>query len=117
MNNRKLCPTCNQRPVAINCIKEGHTYYRRVCDVCARSGKKLKPKPPSWAQSGYTKKPQCERCGFKAKYPAEQLGVFYVDGNLKNNNWLNLKTVCLNCQQEIYKSKLPWKPAPIVPDF
>ena len=42
---------------------------------------------------------------------------FYVDGNLKNNNWLNLKTICLNCAQEVYRSKLPWKPAPIVPDF
>jgi hypothetical protein len=117
MSPRKLCPTCNQRPVAINCVKNEKTYYRKVCDICSRIGKKLKPKPPSWAQSGYTKKVQCERCGFKAKYVPDQLGVFYVDGNLKNNNWLNLKTVCLNCQQEIYKSKLPWKPAPIVPDF
>jgi hypothetical protein len=113
---RNLCPTCNQRPVAVNYIREGVTHYRRMCDVCARLGKKIKPKPPAWFVSGYRKKPQCERCSFKFKHP-EQSGVFYTDGNLKNNNWINLKTICLNCQQEVYKSRLPWKQGPLVPDF
>jgi hypothetical protein len=116
MKIRPLCPSCSQRPVAVNCIKNGITYYRKVCDRCSRRGFKIKPKPPEWAKSGYKKKPQCERCGFKMKYP-DQSNVFYVDGNLKNNNWLNLKTVCLNCQQEVYKSRVSWKAGPIVPDF
>ena len=112
---RKVCPACNQRPVAINYIKEDITHYRSVCDVCARAGRKDK-KIPAWYKSGYRKKPSCEKCGFKFKF-AEQSGVFYVDGNLKNNNHFNLKTVCLNCVQEVHKSRLPWKPAPLVPDF
>ena len=102
--------------MAINCVKNGKTYYRKVCDHCSRAGAKVKKRPPEWARSGYKKKPACERCGFKLKYP-EQSNVFYVDGNLKNNNHFNLKTVCLNCQPEVYKSRLAWKPAPVEPDF
>lgn len=113
---RPLCPTCNTRPVAINCHRGEKVYYRKICDVCSRSGRKIK-KVPLWAKSGYTKKPQCDKCGFKFKFPVEQSAVFYVDGNLKNNNWLNLKTLCLNCVQEVHKSRVPWKPAEIVPDF
>ena len=55
-------------------------------------------------------------CNFKAK-TLKQLFVYYVDGNLRNNNWLNLKTVCANCRIEIAGTRLPWKAAPIVPDF
>jgi DnaJ-class molecular chaperone len=116
MATRKLCPACNHRPVGINYIKEGVTHYRSVCDTCNRKGKKIKPRPPAWVQSGYRKKPHCEKCGFKSKIP-EQMSVFHVDGNLKNNNWVNLKSICLNCQQEIFQSRLGWKPSPIVPDF
>ena len=115
MLKRDLCPICRRAPVAVNYVKEGITHYRNSCSGCARKGRKFK-ETPSWAKSGYVKKPQCERCGFNFKL-AEQSNVFYVDGNLKNNNWLNLKTVCLNCQQEVYKSRLPWKAAPLVPDF
>jgi hypothetical protein len=102
--------------VAINYRRGDITHYRSQCDICIRLGKKLRPKNPGWLRSGYTKKQACEKCGFKAKYP-EQLGVFYIDGNLKNNNWLNLKTVCLNCRQEVHKSRLPWRESPLKPDF
>lgn len=116
MDHRPMCPTCNARLVAINCKKNDITYYRKQCDSCLRKGKKLKPKPPAWALSGYKKKPHCEKCGFVAKHQ-EQLQVFYVDGKLNNNNWANLKTICANCAVEVNKSKLPWKPGPILPDF
>lgn len=116
MISRPLCPICNQRPVAINYYKNNNVHYRTKCDNCSRKRKKLKPKLPSWVRSGYKKKPHCDKCGFKAKLP-EQLGVFYVDGNLKNTTWSNLKTICLNCQQEIFKSNLPWLTDPIQPDF
>ena len=116
MDSRKLCPRCQQRPVAINYRRGDVVHYRSICDVCNRAKSKLRFRPPSWLKTGYEKKPQCERCGFRAKIP-EQLIVFYADGNLKNNAWVNLKTICLNCQQEIFKSKLSWKPEPLVPDF
>jgi hypothetical protein len=122
LNNkpRPLCPFCGKRPVAINRYSNNNVYYRKICDSCARAraaGKILKPQPPAWVKSGYKKKPNCEKCGFVAKYPEDQMRVFYLDGDLKNNSWSNLRTICLNCQQEITKSKLTWKPADLVPDF
>jgi hypothetical protein len=116
MEQRPICPTCNTRPVAVNYIKEGVTHYRKQCDSCLRKGKKLKPKRPAWALSGYKKKPQCEKCGFSAKHP-DQLQVFHLDGKLNNTNWTNLKTICANCAIEVSKSKLPWKTSTILPDF
>lgn len=118
MLNRKICPVCTKNPTAVNYKdKNGNVHYRSMCSACIHAGKKIKPPVPAWYKTGYRKKPCCEKCGFKAKYPEEQLRVFYLDGNLKNNSWSNLKTICLNCQQEIYKIRLPWKPADIVPDF
>ena len=115
MSERKLCPICHQRPVAINRHVAERVYYRKVCDVCSRLGKKIRPDNPAWLKSGYAKKDRCEKCGFKAKHP-EQLGVFYIDGNLKNNNWANLRTVCLNCQIDVRKTNLPWRASPLLPD-
>ena len=113
---RKICTACNQRPVAVNYVKEGVTHYRKICDTCGRAGKK-NMEVPAWAKAGYRKKPQCEKCGFKFKFPVEQSAVYYLDGNLKNNNHFNLKTVCLNCVQEVSRSRLPWRASPLVPDF
>ena len=117
MEDRKLCPICTQRPLAVNYKREDRTYYRAVCSYCSRAGKKAKHLPPLWYKSGYRKKPQCERCGFKAELPEQQLMVYHVDGDLRNNDRVNLKTVCLNCRPMVSKSRLPWKPADLVPDF
>ena len=116
MLERNLCPICRNNPVAVNYIRDGVRHYRNSCSACARKGRKLKKEPPAWHRAGYKKKPACERCGFKFKLP-DQSNVFYVDGNLKNNNDFNLKTVCLNCTQEVYKSRVSWKASPLVPDF
>lgn len=116
MLNRNLCPVCHVTPVAVNYIRDGVRHYRNTCAGCSRKGRSTKKEPLAWQKAGYKKKTVCEKCGFKAKLP-EQLNVFYIDGNLKNTNHFNLKTVCLNCQPEIYKSRLAWKPSPILPDF
>ena len=113
---RKLCPICNERPVAINCHKNDKIYYRKICDHCNRLGKKIKV-VPTWYKSGYRKKPVCERCGFRAKYPEKQMSVFYADGNMKNNTSLNLKCVCLNCRVELAQGNSLWRAAPLTPDF
>lgn len=114
---RKLCPICNSHPAAINYIKDGRTYYRSMCTPCIHKKRKIKPAAPSWFKTGYRKKDKCEKCNFKAKYPEAQLGVFYLDGDLRNNVWTNLKTICLNCQQEVHRSRLPWVQSDLVPDF
>ena len=117
MEERGLCPICTQRPVAINYIRGTKTHYRRVCSICSHRGKKLKPQPPLWYQTGYRKKPTCDRCGFKAELVDDQMMVWHVDGDLRNNDRSNLKTVCLNCRPLVLKSRLPWKPAVLVTDF
>ena len=117
MSTRKICPTCNTNPVAINYVRKEKVYYRRLCLPCIRKGRRIKPTPPAWYRAGYRKKDCCEKCGVKAKYPADQLRVFYVDGNMKNVDWSNFRTVCLLCQIDIQNSTLPWRPAGIVPDF
>lgn len=115
MLKRDLCPVCHENLVAVNYVKDGVRHYRNSCSSCLRKGRKVKV-VPLWAKAGYKKKERCEVCNFKAK-TLKQLFVYYVDGNLKNSNWLNLKTVCANCQIELIGTKVPWKPAPIVPDF
>lgn len=117
MLKRDLCPICQQNLVAVNYIHGDVVHYRNSCNSCIRKGRKLKAQTPLWAKSGYKKKERCEMCNFKAKLPAKQLFVYHVDGNLKNTNSFNLKTVCANCRIELIGSNLPWKPAPIVPDF
>jgi hypothetical protein len=42
--------------------------------------------------------------------------VLHVDGNLNNADVRNLKTVCLNCVEEIKRSDLPWKKGDLEPD-
>lgn len=116
MTTRKTCPACHQAPVAINCYKKGKVYYRDRCDKCIRAGKKAKPPIPLWVRSGYKKKTRCEKCGFVFKFP-EQANVVYLDGNDENTNWSNLRTICSNCEIEVYHSNLPWKSSTIQADF
>ena len=114
---RPQCPICNKRSVAINYIKLGNAHYRSMCDCCARKKAELPlSRPPAWVLSGYKKKPQCERCGFRAKHE-EQLNVFHINGNTQDASWTNLKTVCRNCQIDIQKSKMRWAPGRLQPDL
>jgi hypothetical protein len=109
---RKNCSKCGDRPVAVNYHKEGKTYYRSVCDHCARgynSGHSL------WQRSGYKKKPHCDKCGFKSNH-TEIFEVIFVDDNPNNIRPNNLKTVCANCRQILAKEGR-WKQGDLRPDF
>ena len=114
---RPLCTHCKTRPQAFNYRRKGKVYYRTKCDQCIKldrgdnTGKKQ-----SWEKSGYRKKHICEKCGFKSKHPA-QMDVYHVDGNLKNNNFSNLKTICANCSRFKSTEELGWKQGSIVPDL
>jgi hypothetical protein len=115
---RPICPSCtNNRPVAVNCYRNGRVYYRRQCDSCLRAGRTAKLSPPAWYKRGYRKKPACEVCGFIARLPDLQLLVFHVDGDLRNTDTTNLKTVCLNCHPVLRQRRVSWKPAGVQPDF
>lgn len=112
---RSLCYACHQRPVAINYTNNGITHYRTRCDACLKKRKNPKPFVPRWKSAGFEKKLKCDRCGFRARYSAQIL-VYHVDGRLDNNNVKNLRCVCRNCEVEIARSDLPWRPGDLEPD-
>lgn len=91
---RDLCEKCHKNCKAINYIKNGKTFYRRLCDACIVE--KKKNVKPQWQQDGYKKKFKCEGCGFIAKF-SEQLDV--IDYNKA------YRTVCLNCKVVFDKEK------------
>ena len=116
MEYRKICEICGKKPVAVNYKMHGKIYYRSKCDTCCRKKRNLPAQKPRWMLDGYKKKPHCEKCGFKAKLK-EQLFVYYVDGNFNNNNQLNLRTICANCQYEVAREGLGWRQGDLVPDY
>lgn len=54
-------------------------------------------------------------CGFKAQDPL-QLDVMFVDGDLRNTAYTNLKTVCANCQRLGSVRRLGWRMGDLVAD-
>lgn len=112
---RPLCSSCKGNPAAVNYHLGNKTYYRRICSGCARK-KKPGREMPGWTKSGYKKKLTCERCNFTAKSP-QQIFVYYIDGNLKNNTWINLRCVCANCRIEINITKTTWRESSLIADY
>ena len=113
---RPLCKACNRNLAAVNCYQNGRVYYRSRCNACIRRSKKLTKQLTRWEQSGYKKKPACDKCGFRARHAA-QLTVYHVNGNLNDCDVRNLRTVCLNCAVEVTKSDLPWRRGDLEADF
>jgi hypothetical protein len=113
---RPICQSCKQRARAVAYHKYDRVYYRSMCTTCIKKNKKLKPPAPRWQSAGYKKKPACDRCGFRARYSA-QLLVYHVDSNLNNTDVRNLKTVCLNCVEEVRRSDSPWRRGDLEPDI
>jgi hypothetical protein len=112
---RPLCVVCKGNFAAVNYKTGNKTYYRKICAGCSRKNKHTK-EVPGWTKTGYKKKLVCERCNFSAK-TAAQIFVFYIDGNLKNNNWLNLRSVCANCRIELNLTKTTWRESPLIADY
>ena len=108
MLKRPICAQCNKNYSAVNYIRNGKTYYRRICDSCGKTKAKKKPRVLLWEKAGYKKKHQCDLCGFKALYPS-QLTVFHIDGNLENVALTNLRTICLNCVEVVKRKEITWK--------
>ena len=110
---RPLCK-CGQRPAAVNYKKGKKTYYRKLCERCLRNG--INHGIPKWKQAGYEQKNTCDKCGYKSKHK-EQFSVYYIDGDLNNVRYSNLKTICSNCSKILYKEGVRWKQGELVPDF
>lgn len=110
---RPLCK-CGFRPKAINYIKDGRIYYRKLCNVCSSQG--VYHGIPRWYRSGYRQKNICDKCGFKSQHK-EVFAVFHVDGDMNNCRASNLKTVCSNCQRVLHKEGVVWKQGDLTPDL
>ena len=118
MNNpvRPLCTNCKTKPRAVAYKKNNKTYWRKLCDTCNRTKSKKKVGGITPLQrSGYVKANKCELCGFRAQNQI-QLDVLFVDGNLRNTNPNNLKTVCANCQRLSGVRRLGWRMGDLVAD-
>ena len=113
---RPLCVECKSKPRAYAYKKGNKIYWRKLCDACNRKKSKKKIGGITALQrSGYKKKQKCELCGFRAE-DRLQLDVLFVDGNLRNTNNTNLKTVCANCQRLTSVKRLGWKIGDLVAD-
>ena len=113
---RPLCVNCKSKPRAYAYKKGNKIYWRKLCDACNRKKSKKKIGGITALQrSGYRKKSKCELCGFKAQTQL-QLDVLFIDGNLRNTNNINLKTVCANCQRLSSIKRLGWKIGDLVAD-
>ena len=113
---RPLCSSCKIKPRAFNYRRKGKVYYRTKCDQCIKEDKGLNTgKKQTWEKTAYRKKHICEKCGFKSKHPA-QMDVYHVDGNLKNCEWSNLKTICANCSRIKSMEEVGWKQGDLLPD-
>ena len=112
---RPICNVCNQRMVAVNYRKDDVVHYRSRCDRCIKQKKKIRPPDALWKKAGYKKKPTCDRCGFKPKLTSQTL-VYHMDGNMRNVALNNLRTVCLNCVEEVKRLDVPWVPNPLQAD-
>lgn len=109
---RPLCK-CGFRPKAVNYKKNGKTFYRSRCDICAKEG--LFSRIPRWRRAGYKIKNQCEKCGHRSPHP-EVFRVFHIDGNLDNCRPNNLKTICCNCAQILGREGITWRQGDLVAD-
>jgi hypothetical protein len=112
---RPICTSCNQRVRAVAYRQNNKVQYRRLCEWCIKRKRKEKPPVPRWQSAGYKKKPQCDRCGFKAKF-SSQLLVYHIDGKLTNVGLNNLRTVCLNCVEEVKRLAVAWKESDLQAD-
>lgn len=112
---RPLCKACERRLAAVNCHRNGKIYYRSRCDSCIRKQRKIKPPVPRWRSLGYVKKKVCDCCGFISRH-ASQILVYHVNGNLNDCSLTNLRSVCLNCTEDILRNDLPWRPGDLSPD-
>jgi len=113
---RPICKQCNKNPRAINYIRDGVKHYRSICDECGKKKTKTKQKSPNWARAGYKKKSVCDNCGFKSIYNT-QMTVFHIDGDLRNTNFGNLRSICLNCVEIVKRQKVTWKRGDLQVDY
>lgn len=113
---RPICTNCGKNYCAINYIRKDKKYYRRLCDKCGSKRTKTKVSEPKWKLSGYKKKSACDLCGFKSIF-SSQITVFHIDGNLENCQFINLRSICLNCIEVVKRKQVNWRRGDLQVDY
>jgi hypothetical protein len=91
--HRTLCINCKISLAKPNGMsKHGFIKWHKYCASCAKAAYNSK--------FGYLlhKKNSCEECNFIPQDKC-QLDIIYKDGNKKNKEKSNLKTLCANCNR------------------
>lgn len=97
-NPRPLCSSCKVNLAKPNGVsKHGFKKWHKYCAGCAKAAYN-----PVFGHL-LNKKNKCEKCGFVPDDKC-QLDIVYKDGNKKNREKNNLKTLCANCNR-IYQKK------------
>ena len=110
------CKICNKNPVTVNYVRNGKTYYRKICYYCTKEKKQAKHQiNQQLKKSGYRKKITCDRCRFVSKTP-DQIKIHFRDGNLYNASLNNLRSYCINCIIEVKNNPAADKRS-IIADF
>lgn len=95
---RPLCINCKTTLAKSNGVsKHGFKKWHKYCASCSKAAYNSK--------FGFLlfKKNKCEKCGFVPEDKC-QLDIVYKDGNKKNKEKSNLKTLCANCNR-VYQKK------------
>lgn len=98
---RPICKQCNVNVGEWNYRDKttGVVRYRSICKTCRFIND----------ESHYKRyrKDYCERCNFLPEHIC-QLDVDHIDGNHKNNDPVNLQTLCANCHRLKTKESSDW---------
>lgn len=105
---RPICKVCNKNPRAPAYYRNEKRYFRSKCSSCIKKNRNAKIPEPRWRLSGYKKKTTCDLCGFKSQY-SSQIVVYHIDGNLNNNNLVNLRSICLCCVEVVKRKFISWR--------
>jgi hypothetical protein len=100
--SRPLCDNCKTSLAKQNgTSKHGFKKWHKYCSTCAKAAYDEK--------FGFllNKKNKCEKCGFIPEDKC-QLDIIYKDGNNKNKEKSNMRTLCANCNR-LHQKKLKEK--------
>lgn len=100
--SRPLCENCKSSLAKPNGVsKHGFKKWHKYCSTCAKAAYDEK--------FGFLlhKKNKCEKCGFVPEDKC-QLDITYKDGNKKNKEKSNMRTLCANCNR-LHQKKLKEK--------